>query len=153
MITPNSETNLPANWTGELATCDLRTINAMPSEESMQATLVVDHPAAHKLHGIMVGLMRDENGAWETWCTKGHCLPHRGGWEWEDCGDTGAPSEQHPALDIVNLLELAAENTRMQAKDALPEDESPEVSLLLAQRMEEAAEHLAKAYRRANGRG
>ena len=38
-------------------------------------------------------------------------------------------------------------------EDALPEDESPEVSLLLAQRMEEAAEHLAKAYRRANGRG
>ena len=153
MTTPNSETNLPANWTGEFATCDLHSIDAMPNEEALEATLVVDHPAAHKLHGIKVGLMRGTTGAWQTWCTEGNCLPHRGVWEWEDCGDTGAPSEQHPVLDIVFLLRLEAENSRVQAKDAASEDESPDVFLLLAQRMDEAAEHLEMAFKRARSCG
>lgn len=152
MTTPNSEINLPTNWTGDLATCDLRSLDALQNEEALEATLVVDHPAALKLHGAKVGLMRDAHGAWHTWCIEGQCLPHRA-WEWEDCGDTGAPSEQHPVLDIVFLLRLAAESTRVQAKDAASEDESPEVFLLLAQRMDDAAEHLEMAFKRANGRG
>jgi hypothetical protein len=109
--------NFPPQWTGELTTIDLSTLEALPPDTHLQATLVIDHPDSPGLHALSAYLIRHECGRWESYVNHGYCLPNHGGWDWDEMGDTGEWSAQPPLDDLAWQLDLAAE----QAVDGNPE--------------------------------